>query len=162
MKKIFTILASILTLSLFCTSCKRDPEPLRLPGIWSEQKLPYYDTLPHSMHSLKLDCPGTFEMVITSYHKIYPGSESLEDTAYKEFIKGKYVVKDGAISFNGNYYTGPDFHILADSNNTSYSYGLYIYSTQYKIDDTQLTLGLNDMNRNDISTFHQKEAYTCY
>lgn len=174
MKKTLVRIASFLGTALLAwgiaglTSCKSDPEDLKLFGEWEEKGYPSYDTLASfSQHRLILDCArevktvsetpvkeGEFSLYIKSTH--LPSYSSDKKYTYMEFVRGTYQMDEmhKTLSFDGTYYTDSLFQTVATDSNTNYGFGKYQRKTAYQVNDISLTLSLDDSTRSDINTFY--------
>lgn len=169
MNKYTLFCALTLLVTVFLTSCNKDKEALPLQGTWQEQSywadstsFPAYDTLNHTTKLLHLECGETFTLELTTTHKINPSDPALGTGSFKEYVQGFYTASNGKLVLDGFYYTDQTFSKKADSINTKYSYGRYLWESDYKIDSKRLMIGIEDASRNDLNTFGLIESFECY
>lgn len=149
--------------SFLFSSCKKEPAPLKMEGVWTEITPSHYnDSVNYSKIDMILNCNLSFKMDISSYHSIFEMDSSLNDSVYHEYIKGEYETTETTLKFIGNYYTNNDYTILADSTNTSYAFGKFDKEYTYQIDDKHLTLDADNPINEGVKILSQTAPYDCY
>lgn len=153
------------------TACKQE-KPLQLQGEWQEES--YYtpndtiaaDTLirTYTLRHIIFDCNGYFFLKLNTYHDSIEGDPALGTTYYTEYVKGRYSTTGKSIKTEeGHYYTDGSYSVIADSNNTLYSYGEYQLDGTFKLDDKRLILTPTATENTTHTTFAQiGEPFDCF
>ena len=154
-----------------CTACKEE-KPLQLQGVWQEES--YWtpndtiaaDTLirTYTLHHIVFDCSGYFFMSLNTYHNPIEGDPALGSEHYTEYVKGRYTTVGKTIQMTeGHYYTDDSYSLIADSNNTAYSYGNYTMDGTFKLDADRLVLTPTSSENTTQTTFAQiGDPFDCY
>lgn len=152
------------------TACNQE-KPLQLQGEWQEES--YYtpndtiaaDTLirTYTLRHITFYCFDTFCMELKTYHDSIVGDPALGTTYYTEYVKGLYRTTGKSIKMEkGHYYTNSHYNVIADSNNTLYSYGDYQLDGTFKLDDKRLILTPTSTENTTHTTFTQISEFDCY
>lgn len=152
------------------TACKQD-KPLQLQGVWQEES--YWtpndtiatDTLirTYTLRHITFDCYETFYMELKTYHDAIAGDPALGSDDYTEYVKGKYSTVGKSINLTGHYYTDGSYTVIADSNNTLYTYEDYKLDGTFKLDNKRLILTPTSTENTTHTTFAQiGEPFECY
>lgn len=166
------IAAVAIGLLMLCTACK-PVKPLQLQGVWQEES--YWtpndtiaaDTLirAYTLRYVTFDCYEGFTMELKTYHDAISGDPALGTENYSEYVKGTYKTVGKNINLKGRYYTDGGYTVIADSNNTLYSYGEYLLDGTFRLDNKRLILTptYTDSTNNTSTTFAQiGDPFDCY
>ena len=153
-----------------CTACKQD-KPLQLQGVWQEES--YWtpndtiaaDTLirTYTLRHVTFDCYETFSMELNTYHDAIEDDPALGTDHYTEYVRGQYKTVGQTIDLTGHYYTDGSYAVIADSNNTPYTWGNYHVEGTFKLDNKRLILTPTSTENTTSATFAQiGDPFDCY
>lgn len=160
---------AIALLALF-TACQEE-KPLHLQGVWQEES--YWtpndtiaaDTLirTYTLRHITFYCFDTFSMELKTYHDAIEKDPALGTDDYTEYVKGSYTTVGKSINLTGHYYTDGNYTVIADSNNTPYTWGNYHVEGTFKLDDKRLVVTPTSTENTTSTTFAQiGDPFECY